>query len=236
MRAYNINSIHRFSQKVSRRMRRFRLHDLLQTEFDIFGRKGIAAVKMDTLDQNIQQKLKLIEGQLGVTIPSPENLLGPNSLRRCGLLSLSLLTIAPLFTPGENHEMYSVASVSITIFSEEEGMYFGGSGFDQGQETWLSIQPAKLFPSSWTYSSGLLFFENGYHYVVKSSATDFIGNVQNTEGASRFLFDATESTGAVLLPVNGKVREDDLTMVGNFYDPGFTNGINIICRAAPDSK
>jgi hypothetical protein len=54
-----------------------------------------------------------IEGQLGVAIPSPENVLGPNYLGRCGLLLLSLFTSASLFTPGENHEMYTVASVSI---------------------------------------------------------------------------------------------------------------------------
>ncbi|MBI5743578.1 MAG: hypothetical protein HY952_03425, partial [Elusimicrobia bacterium] len=91
-------------------------------------------------------------------------------------------------------------------------------------ETWLSV--SNLYPSSWTYSSGLLTFVDKRHYVVKSSATDSSGNVQNILGQSRFLFDTTEPQSSVVSPVNTAVYNDNKVVLGNASDSGFTTAIN----------
>ncbi|MHB0996416.1 MAG: hypothetical protein ACYC2I_08615 [Elusimicrobiales bacterium] len=120
----------------------------------------------------------------------------------------------------------AVASVKVSILDESTTRYFDGSDFNNIQETWHSV--TNLYPSSWTYTSALLpnVLDDKVHYVFKSSATDSIGNVQNTLGRSRFLYDVTQSSSAVLYPDNSAVKEDNTSLVGNFYDPGYTTGIN----------
>ncbi|PJA12445.1 MAG: hypothetical protein COX65_08550, partial [Elusimicrobia bacterium CG_4_10_14_0_2_um_filter_56_8] len=123
----------------------------------------------------------------------------------------------------------SVASARISILSQDEAVgprYFNGSAFVNPAETWLPILATSLFPSSWTYTNGLLSFTIGFHYIVKSSATDFIGNVQDVLGQSRFLFDQTEPQSAVVSPVNTAVYNDNKVMLGNASDTGFTTGID----------
>jgi len=123
----------------------------------------------------------------------------------------------------------TVASVKISILGQDEGggqKYFDGSNFINVTETWLPIQPANLYPSSWSYTNGLLTLLDKRHYIVKSSATDSIGNVQNIVGQSRFLFDTTEPQSVVVSPVNATVYNDNKVVLGNSSDPGFTNGIN----------
>ncbi|HLA40492.1 MAG TPA: hypothetical protein VJ417_10860, partial [Candidatus Glassbacteria bacterium] len=102
----------------------------------------------------------------------------------------------------------SVVSAWISVLSQNESAgprYSNGSAFVNVNETWLPILPANLFPSSWTYTPTLMTFTTGQHYVVKSSATDFVGNVQSITGASRFLYDQQEPQSAVISPLNTMV-------------------------------
>ena len=124
----------------------------------------------------------------------------------------------------------SVASARISILSENEPAgpryYNGVSGFLEEAEYWMQIMPENLYPSSWTYSSSEVPFTAGRHYVVKSSATDFIGNVQSAAGQSRFLFDQVAPQSGVTNPVNTMVYKDNKTLSGNASDTGFTSGIS----------
>ncbi|MDT8285807.1 MAG: Ig-like domain repeat protein [Elusimicrobiales bacterium] len=124
-------------------------------------------------------------------------------------------------------QVTTVASVYVSILSQDEAggaKYFDGSSFINESETWLPV--TNLYASSWTYTNGLLTFADRHHYVVKSSATDSIGNVQSVTGQSRFLYDLTEPASSVLNPINGSVYNDNKVVLGNAADPGFTNGIN----------
>ncbi|HBE88216.1 MAG TPA: hypothetical protein DDW67_03650 [Elusimicrobia bacterium] len=124
-------------------------------------------------------------------------------------------------------EVTTVAAAYISILSQDEtggAKYFSGSSFINESETWLPV--SNLYQSSWTYSNGQLSFSDKRHYVVKSSATDSIGNVQSVTGQSRFLYDVTEPVSSVVNPVNGAVYNDNKVVLGNAADPGFTNGIN----------
>ncbi|MEK7721525.1 MAG: hypothetical protein AAB359_03955, partial [Elusimicrobiota bacterium] len=123
----------------------------------------------------------------------------------------------------------TVAGARISILSQDEAAgprYFDGSAFVNTSETWLPILPANLFPSSWTYIPTLLSFTTGQHYIIKSSATDSIGNVQSAVGQSRFLWDTTEPQSTVVNPANTMVYNDNKAMLGNASDTGFTSGIN----------
>ncbi|MCG2725771.1 MAG: Ig-like domain repeat protein, partial [Elusimicrobia bacterium] len=121
----------------------------------------------------------------------------------------------------------TVQSAVISILSEDEAggpKYFDGSAFTSDTEVWQSV--SNLYPSSWTYTSGFLTFADAHHYVIKSSATDSVGNVQLAVGKSRFLFDTTEPQSSILNPVNDAIYNDNKILFGNSSDPGFTDGIN----------
>ena len=61
----------------------------------------------------------------------------------------------------------------------------------------LNVLPSNLFVSSWTYSSGFLSFTTQNHYIVYSTATDNVGNVENVVGQSEFLFDTDPPVSGV---------------------------------------
>ncbi|MFA6004268.1 MAG: Ig-like domain repeat protein, partial [Elusimicrobiota bacterium] len=120
-----------------------------------------------------------------------------------------------------------VNTAAISIFAENgtdcpNNRYFDGGGFVSASEVWLSILPQNLFQSSWTYSSINLNWKNGCHYVVKSSATDAIGNMQNPAGSSRMLFDDVEPISAVTNISNGQTYPNYQAVGGSASDPGFT--------------
>ena len=79
----------------------------------------------------------------------------------------------------------TVASVDVSILSENEPggpKYFNPvDGFTSGTEFWVPVDAQFLYPSSWTYTHNALItaLTDTRHYVVKSSATDSIGNRQS---------------------------------------------------------
>ncbi|MEK7384344.1 MAG: hypothetical protein AAB262_13800, partial [Elusimicrobiota bacterium] len=93
-----------------------------------------------------------------------------------------------------------------------------------------SWRTAAIYQTSWTYTSGALVFTGGHHYVVTSSGTDLVGNVQLSTTPSRFLYDSTapvagiNSGGAGSL-VNGQTYLPGMTFRGTDSDEGFTAGI-----------
>ncbi|MCK5584430.1 MAG: hypothetical protein KAI33_11590, partial [Elusimicrobiales bacterium] len=122
----------------------------------------------------------------------------------------------------------TVDSVVVCILSEDEAggpKYFTGVGFTSDTEVWIDV--SELYPSSWTYSSGALTpkLENEKHYVIKSSATDSIGNVQDTVGSSRFLIDKTRPASSFSDFVSKAVYDDQSSILGPVSDPGFVNGV-----------
>ncbi len=120
----------------------------------------------------------------------------------------------------------TVAAVAVSIFEEETSRWFDGTGFAVGPQVWLPVLPANLFPSSWTFVNGSLAYTPSRHYVVRSSATDSVGNRQTASGFARFLFDTAEPTSSVVNPANLTTYDDTKIVIGNSSDPGFTSGIN----------
>ena len=120
----------------------------------------------------------------------------------------------------------TVASAALSIYDEEAARYFNGTTFTSVPEVWLPILPANLFASSWVFTNGSLSFTTQHHYLVKSSATDNVGNVQSSIGSSRFLFDLDTPDSNVTNPANLTTYEDTKILIGGSSDPNFTSGIN----------
>ncbi|MDD5655835.1 MAG: hypothetical protein PHF00_01075, partial [Elusimicrobia bacterium] len=125
-----------------------------------------------------------------------------------------------------------VASAALTIFGEvgagcPSNKYFDGNDFTSDAPIWLSILPTKLYQSSWTYSNINLptKWVNGCHYVVKSSATDAIGNVQAGAGTARFLYDTSEPTAGITNLANGVTYPNYQSVGGGASDPGCVLGV-----------
>ncbi|MBI4376494.1 MAG: hypothetical protein HY549_08595, partial [Elusimicrobia bacterium] len=133
---------------------------------------------------------------------------------------------------GVSYDLVSaVAASSISILSENENpggntrRYFDGAAFTVSTQTWIELLPSQLFVSSWSYNTPVPWVD-GRHYVVQSSATDVVGNIQDVVGFSRFLYDTTPPASSVTEPPNSVSREDNLVLIGNSSDPGFTSGID----------
>ncbi|MCR4296545.1 MAG: hypothetical protein NUW21_13500, partial [Elusimicrobia bacterium] len=122
----------------------------------------------------------------------------------------------------------TVASVALSIYDEVAARYFNGTTFTSVPEVWLPILPANLFASSWTFTNGSLSFTTQRHYVVKSSATDNVGNVQSAIGSSRFLFDLDAPDSNVTNPLNLTTYEDTKILIGGANDPNAGNGSGVV--------
>jgi hypothetical protein len=115
--------------------------------------------------------------------------------------------------------------IKVSILDEDATKYFDGSGFNSNSEVWLDV--SNIYTSSWVYNNGLLSYINGHHYVIRSSATDIVGNIQTVPGSVRFLFETTEPNSYVAIPQNALVYNDDRIILGNSSDPGYIHqGIN----------
>ncbi|UPT74472.1 MAG: hypothetical protein M0D55_01655 [Elusimicrobiota bacterium] len=119
----------------------------------------------------------------------------------------------------------SVSAVSISIYDEEAARFFDGTGFASVGEVWLPVLPANLFQTSWTFVNGSLAYTTQHHYIVKSSATDNVGNVQAAIGFSRFLFETDAPNSSVVNPLNQTTYDDTKILIGGSSDAGFTSGI-----------
>ncbi len=121
----------------------------------------------------------------------------------------------------------AIASVQLSIKDEDTAggaKYFNGSTFSATTETFLDV--AQLFSASWTYTSGGLSFNNGHHYVFKSSAADIIGNVETPGSGNRILLDGQNPVSGVVSPTNDFTGTPSQTVFGTASDPGFTSGIS----------
>ncbi|OVE75659.1 hypothetical protein BVX98_07190, partial [bacterium F11] len=125
-------------------------------------------------------------------------------------------------------ETSPLTDVKIWIKEEEGNKWFDGGGFDSNTSYYFSV--SQLFSASWTYTSGALSTEfdagDGNHYVIQSSASDVIGNIEAPTVQNRFLIDKTKPDSIVNMPVNGMVYEPNRTIYGTAADPGFTTGID----------
>ncbi|MEQ1918385.1 MAG: hypothetical protein ABL955_04240, partial [Elusimicrobiota bacterium] len=120
----------------------------------------------------------------------------------------------------------TVASLSVSIYDEFAVKYFDGTSFASNTEVWLAVLPINLHQTSWTFTNGSLAFTTQHHYIVKSSATDNVGNVQSAVGYSRFLFETDPPNSTVVNPLHLTTYDDTKILIGNSSDAGFTTGIN----------
>ncbi|MBI4422454.1 MAG: hypothetical protein HY554_01935, partial [Elusimicrobia bacterium] len=126
-----------------------------------------------------------------------------------------------------------IAQVRVSIASETGSGYrwFNGDAgcFSSNVEVWWPV--SNLYPSSWTYTNANLTpttcWSDGQHYVVKSSATDGIGNVQLALAPSRILYDQREPGANVVNPQNLQTYTEDKVLTGGASDYGFTNGVTV---------
>lgn len=79
----------------------------------------------------------------------------------------------------------AVASVSLELSRQSDGLYWNGSAWASGQ-TWLAVS---VFPSSWSYS-GVPPLVDGSTYAVTARAVDAAGNV-SSDASSLFYKDAS---------------------------------------------
>ncbi len=79
----------------------------------------------------------------------------------------------------------AVASVSLELSRQSDGLYWNGAAWASGQ-TWLA---ASVFPSSWSYS-GVPPLVDGSTYAVTARAVDAAGNV-SPDASSLFYKDAS---------------------------------------------
>jgi hypothetical protein len=128
-----------------------------------------------------------------------------------------------------NDDVSGVSAVVVSILDVDAAggaKFFNGASFSSSGEQWLSVLPANVFASSWVFTNGALAFTTQHHYIVKSSATDGIGNVQTAAGQSQFLYDTDPPLSAVTNPANLITYTDSKILIGTAADPGFTSGIS----------
>ncbi|MBI5884269.1 MAG: hypothetical protein HZB91_14330, partial [Elusimicrobia bacterium] len=117
-------------------------------------------------------------------------------------------------------------NVQISVGSQEDGKWFGGqigAPFQQGAEFWWNA--LEVWKTSWTWQHLNLpgALENGKHYVVRSSATDSVGNAEVTPGTALFLYDTVEPNSSISVPADANTKNTTLVMQGSAYDPGAPN-------------
>jgi hypothetical protein len=117
-----------------------------------------------------------------------------------------------------------IQNVQLSIFDTDASRYYNGSTFTATAQTFLDA--SQLFSTSWTYNSGGLSFINGHHYVVISSASDTIGNMEVPGAGNTFLLDDLNPVSGVVTPLNSQTYTPTQTVFGTASDPGFTSGIS----------
>ncbi|MFI5345202.1 MAG: hypothetical protein ACHQ51_02395 [Elusimicrobiota bacterium] len=120
-------------------------------------------------------------------------------------------------------DVSGVGAVAVSIYDKDAARWFNGGGFSATSEQWLAVLPSNLFKSSWVFVNGALSFTTQHHYVVKSSATDTVGNNQTIVGQALFLFDTDPPTSAVTNPANLVTYGDTKIIIGTSADPGYSS-------------
>lgn len=79
----------------------------------------------------------------------------------------------------------SVATVELSIMDNSSGLYWGGTDFDCSVEAWYVCTGAGL----WTYNASSILLTNAVNYVIRTRATDSVGNVETPGTGSWFRAD-----------------------------------------------
>jgi len=90
-----------------------------------------------------------------------------------------------------------VALVEVSIFDGTN--YHNGTGFSSAIEVWLSASSTE----SWSYNTTAVVWTSGSSYVIKSRATDEVGNVETPSAGILFYCDSEPPSSTILVPVDG---------------------------------
>jgi len=127
----------------------------------------------------------------------------------------------------------TISGVAISLLSLDEPggaawLDFGSGLFSKPfqSDSWQSLLPSEVFVSSWAFDLSASPFVDGRHYVLYSTATDNIGNVQSAVGSAEVLFDSTPATSRVTWPPTAVTMDNSLVPMGLSYDSGFSGSID----------
>ena len=120
-----------------------------------------------------------------------------------------------------------VGAVKISIQEEATGKYFNGNNFVTASAPfWISTQlDTTTTPNNWQHTLSLAALQtavtHGNYYIIQSSGTDAIGNIDTVDGRSRWLYDNVPPVSAVTSPIDGSQPVDPTDIRGTIDD---TNG------------
>ncbi|MBI5240291.1 MAG: hypothetical protein HY926_07440, partial [Elusimicrobia bacterium] len=130
----------------------------------------------------------------------------------------------------------TIAGVAVSILSLDEPggaqwLDFGTGLFNKPFQAgaWQNLLPGQVFQSSWSFNPPPAIFVDARHYVVYSTATDNIGNVQTGVGDAEILFDSTTPTSQVTWPPTAGTKDNGLVPSGISSDWGYTS--SALCGA-----
>ncbi|RLC60047.1 MAG: hypothetical protein DRI01_10665, partial [Chloroflexi bacterium] len=103
--------------------------------------------------------------------------------------------------------------VMIKIMRSSDSRYWSDSG-------WISFETWHLATgtSTWNYNTSTVTWTSGQLYVVYSSATDKVGNIQTQPAANTFRFDTGKPVSLITVPVDGGAYNTSFTISGTAKD------------------
>lgn len=113
-----------------------------------------------------------------------------------------------------NNVTMSISKVELEIKRGSDNKYWNGSGWGATQ-FWLLVTNGT---TSWNYDTSMIPWTTNVLYHLRSRATDNLSNVETNFVTSRFLFDTTKPSSAILIPANNTTLKT-LTVNGTASDP-----------------
>lgn len=119
---------------------------------------------------------------------------------------------------GKSTDNISVDSTRISILDQGTGLYYNGSDFSVGTETWLTTTGT----TSWYYAAPI--WVNGRNYIIRSRAMDTAGNEEHTD-AITFTYDTINGVeGSVYVSNPAYMNNADYKLYYPNTAPVPTNG------------
>jgi len=115
-----------------------------------------------------------------------------------------------------------VASVKISIFCQTDGKYWNGGAWVVSDPGWVLNATGT---TSWSFTPPA--WTSGNTYVLKSRATDNIGNIETPGSGVTFAFDATPPTSFITSPTAGASVNSLATIAGTAND-GSGSGVTTV--------
>ncbi|RKZ15496.1 hypothetical protein DRQ17_06410, partial [bacterium] len=119
-------------------------------------------------------------------------------------------------------DVTSKNQIEIQIKDEDTGKYWRGIVLQWGAEKWLPVSNyTPGYPGTWEYT-GLLSddgtWTSGHRYRIKTRASDNAGNKEVPDAGVTFIFDNTNATSTVNVPVDGASYSSLSSITGSASD------------------